>query len=78
MAADNSHGHIETIRFANKTFSTADASRSMATASTESTSGKQARLAAAAAGLAEQARAKINANDPLAVFKESRGERKHR
>jgi hypothetical protein len=77
-AVHNAHCHIETIRFANKTFSTADAARSMATASTESTSGKQARLAAAAAGLAEEARGLIDPNDLLGVFTESRGERKRR
>jgi hypothetical protein len=53
----NYHGHIETIRFADKTFSSASALQSITVASTEALSSKQARLGEAAEGLAKEARA---------------------
>jgi hypothetical protein len=63
----NYHGHIETIRFADKTFSTASALQSAAVTSTAAPSGKQARLAAAAEGRAKEARALIDRPDPLGL-----------
>jgi hypothetical protein len=73
-AGRNFHGHIETIRFANKTFSTTSATQSLGTASTEATSAKQARLAAVAEGLAKEARALVDQHDPLGLDRALGGE----
>jgi Ca2+-binding RTX toxin-like protein len=70
----NLHGHIETIIFANKTFSTTSATQSLGTASTDATSGKQARLAEVAEGLAKEARGLVDTNDPLGLAGARRGE----
>jgi hypothetical protein len=72
----NYHGHIETIRFANKTFSTSSALRSATVASTEALSRKQARLAEAAEGLADEARALVDTNDPLGLLRGSGDQRR--
>ena len=69
----NYHGHIETIKFADKTFSTTSALQSLAAASTETLSPKQARLAEIAEGLAEEARALVDPDDPLGLSR-GRGE----
>jgi hypothetical protein len=74
-AVNNYHGHIETIRFADKTFSTTSALQSMTVASTAARSGKQARLAEAAEGLAEEARALVATNDPLGLLRVSGDQR---
>jgi hypothetical protein len=66
-ALNNYHGHIETIIFANKTFSTTSGLHSMTVASTETLAGKQARLAEAAEGLAKKARALLDQDDPLGL-----------
>jgi hypothetical protein len=71
----NYHGHIETIRFANKTFSTSSALRSATVASTEALSGKQVRLVEAAEGLAEEARVLIDLKDPLRLLRVSSDQR---
>jgi len=64
-AKSNLHGQIETIRFADAAFSTASALRNLAITSTEAPSGKQAELAAAADGLAKEARALTDPSDLL-------------
>jgi len=66
---NNLHGHIETIRFADKTFGTTNSLQSATVASTEALSGKQARLAEVAEGLAEEARALFDPNDPLGLLR---------
>ena len=60
-------GQIETIRFADTTFSSTSALRSLGTASTAAPSGKQARLAEVAEGLAKEARDLIKKVDPLGL-----------
>jgi hypothetical protein len=72
----NYHGHIETIRFANTTFSTTSALQSMTGASTAAPSGKQARLAEAAEGLAKEARVLIDLKDPLRLLQGSGDQRR--
>jgi hypothetical protein len=71
----NHHGQIETIRFADTTFSSTSALQSMTVASTAARSGKQARLAEAAEGLAKEARALVDTNDPLGLLRGSGDQR---
>jgi hypothetical protein len=73
QAQTNLHGSIETIRFADATFSTASALQSTSVASTEALTSKQARLAEAAEGLAKEARALLDTNDPLGLHPTSDG-----
>ena len=72
-AKSNLHGQIETIRFADTTFSTESALRNLAVASTEASAGNQARLAEAAEGLAKDARARIDPSGLLSLHRPADG-----
>jgi Ca2+-binding RTX toxin-like protein len=69
----DSSKRIETIIFADQTITESSAAQALATASAEPTSAKQRRLAAAAEGLANKARALFDTNDPLGLPRSTDG-----